>query len=631
MLQQMRAFSKSWVASFFLLALALSFGVWGIADIFRGRVDTSVARIGSTEIAYDQFVRDYRNLITNQSQRLRQDITPDMARKMGLGDALLQDMINRYALDRVVGDLGLVASDADVAQSVHSMSAFYGPLGRFDRQAFESVLRQRNYGENEFLELIRAEMARAQLLSPVQGGFAMPPGYAHALFAYSTEKRGVEYIVVTPQALGAIAPPGEQVLAAYVKAHPARFSTPEYRSVSIASVGPDEISADLKVTDEQLRKEYNDKKAIYIIPEQRNVEQVTFPDEASAKAARAQIDGGKSFAEVARASGKTVEDRGSVLQGALGVLGAPAFALPEGGVTAPLKYFSSWVLLHVSKITQGKTTSFDAAKPDLVKAVTAQLAQAKIIEMTNIYQSEIGDGAEIAEAAKKAGLHYIHIAAVDAHGLAPDGSKTALPDDPDLRARLFDLEPDGEPSDPFASTGGHTYAVAVEGSTPPKMRSLDAVRAQATESWTKEQAAKMLEKRAAALATQAQREGGLKDIAAKLQAPVLTGGPLTRDGDSELFSPLLVDRLFSVPMNGVVSGPMSKGDAYIIARVSGVAHPPMPPSSQGYQMALRQLSNQVAGDITGSMAAEIRAEETVKINQKLFDQAIGNGVAGEGS
>ena len=43
MLQQMRRLSKSWISSIFLGGLALSFGVWGIADIFRGNTDTSIA------------------------------------------------------------------------------------------------------------------------------------------------------------------------------------------------------------------------------------------------------------------------------------------------------------------------------------------------------------------------------------------------------------------------------------------------------------------------------------------------------------------------------------------------------------------------------------------------------------
>ena len=50
MMQWMHRLSKSWVATLFMGALALSFVVWGIADVFTGMTSTAVATVGSTEI-----------------------------------------------------------------------------------------------------------------------------------------------------------------------------------------------------------------------------------------------------------------------------------------------------------------------------------------------------------------------------------------------------------------------------------------------------------------------------------------------------------------------------------------------------------------------------------------------------
>src|SRR5215813_4186752 len=61
MLQEMRKYTKSWVSSLFLGALALSFAVWGIADIFRGNADTTVFSVGSTSVPVEMFAREYHN------------------------------------------------------------------------------------------------------------------------------------------------------------------------------------------------------------------------------------------------------------------------------------------------------------------------------------------------------------------------------------------------------------------------------------------------------------------------------------------------------------------------------------------------------------------------------------------
>src|SRR5438105_2476730 len=66
MLQQMRAVSKSWVSSVFLGMLALSFGVWGVADIFRGGGgDTSLVSVGDAKIQGPDFQRDFRTALRN--------------------------------------------------------------------------------------------------------------------------------------------------------------------------------------------------------------------------------------------------------------------------------------------------------------------------------------------------------------------------------------------------------------------------------------------------------------------------------------------------------------------------------------------------------------------------------------
>lgn len=628
MLQQMRSFTKSWVANLFLGLIALSFVAWGIGDMFRTRADTNVVTMGSSQISYDTFTRDYRNILRNESQRAGRQITPDEARKSGMGQAVLDQMVNRTAFDGIADRLGLTVGDDDVAARVRKIELFAGPLGTFDRSVFQSVLQQRGYTEADFISSIRGDMARGQLLAPVEAGFSLPPGYAHALFAYSTELRAAEFITVSPQSLGAVPPPSDAVLSAFIKAHPDRFSTPEYRSASVAMIGSEDVAPGVKISDADLHKEYDKDKAIYIIPEKRDVQQIAFPTEAAAKDARTKIDGGMAFEATAFQAKTTVDDRGTVTQDALGPLGQAAFAVPEGGVTQPLKNFSSWVLLHVTKVTPGKSTSFDEAKPALTKALTDQIVQAKLADIANAYSDEARHGAELPDVAKKVGMHVVRVAAIDAQGLAPDGSKPAgLPTDPELIAHVFAAEV-GEPGDPFQTTSGHTYVLMVEGVTPPKLKTLAAARVDATRVWTAQQTAVLLQKRAAALAAQAQREGTLANVARQVGAPVQTGGALSRAKGNDTFSPALLERIFGAMPNGVVSGPTDKGDAYIIARVSGIFHPPLPTNSRGYRNGLAELASQVGQDLSGGLAENEKSKEKVVINQKLLDQALGGG--GEG-
>src|SRR5262249_16872607 len=144
MLQWMRRFSKSWVSSLFLGALAVSFAAWGIGDFLTANIDTSVARVGSTSLPAENFQRDYRNTTRN----IPVGLAPEQSRLMG--KQVLDRMILGTALDNLTKKLGITASDARVRQEIQAVQAFAGPLGTFDHDNFLRLLQQAGYTEQEF-------------------------------------------------------------------------------------------------------------------------------------------------------------------------------------------------------------------------------------------------------------------------------------------------------------------------------------------------------------------------------------------------------------------------------------------------------------------------------------------------
>jgi len=63
MLRGMRKASSNWLGKTIMATvmgiLIVSFGIWGIADIFRGFGRSTVAKVGHTEITTDQFRQIY--------------------------------------------------------------------------------------------------------------------------------------------------------------------------------------------------------------------------------------------------------------------------------------------------------------------------------------------------------------------------------------------------------------------------------------------------------------------------------------------------------------------------------------------------------------------------------------------
>jgi peptidyl-prolyl cis-trans isomerase D len=628
MIQWLHQLSKSWLASLLMGGLALSFVVWGIADVFTGQTTTALATVGSTEISVDEFSRTYRNFLRNRGQQMGMELTPDLAQKMGLDRGALDQMISRTALDNVVNRLGLTATDADVAKQVRAIQSFKGPTGDFNHAVFLQAVQSLGYTEQGFLNEFRSDDARDQLTTAVEVGFVMPDAYTRALFQFVTERRAADYVILSPDAVGPIAPPSDKLLADYVKAHAAQFSTPEYREIEFAEIAPQDVTDQVQVTDKMIADEFNTHEAEYNVPEKRDIQQIEFPDQAAAKAARDKIAAGTSFEAVATQRKISAQD---LSLGTLAKSDIPdqaradaAFSLPLNEVSQPVKgALNGYVLLRVTKIAPAIVRTLDDVKDQIRQKLALELAGAKITDIINAYEDARSGGADIAAAAKKTGMKYVRVAAVGKNGLDPTGKAVpGLPTDPEFLSTVFSTEV-GEDTDPFAGKSGANYVIKVDGVTPAKLKPMAEVHSDAVAAWTVEEKAKALAAKAVALADQAKKDGNLKAIAKALKVPVQQSPALTRTTSDTTFSRDLVTKLFDAAPGGIAEASQGSGDNYIIAQLTGVAFPNDQATERLYASGREQISQQAATDFTTSFADAARLQQGVKVNQKLFQQATG--------
>jgi len=625
MLQQMRRLPK-WVGFLLFLPLAGSFVVWGVADVFKGGGDTSVATVGDTKIDMQIFSRDFT--------RARRSATPrgsqlSAAKSLALGQKVLQEELSNAALDNAAQTFGITTTNDEVSSLIRTIPSFQGPDGTFSQIAFQQVLQKNDYTPESFVAEIKQELQREQVVRAGASAAQLPAGYTRAIASYLSERRAVQYMILPPDAAGPIPAPSDAVLTGFVKAHANQFSSPEFRQLTYATVTLDDAAKQVQVTDAQIRQAYDLRKDTFVVPEHRYIQQITFPDEASAKAARAKIDAGAKFEDIATQRGVSASDLnlGSLAEADLGPgRGPAAFALPADGISQPVKYTFGWVLLRVTKITPGKTTTFDEAKPALRDEILKQLAASHIEDIINDYADAQRSGADMVQAAKKVGMHIIHVPTTDAHGLAQDGSKANVPAAADFLDQVFKSDV-GNEGDPFRSTDGNYFVVKVEGVIPQKLKPLDAVRAQALAAWTEDQRLRLLEAKAAEIAKEASSTGDLASIAKRYNAILASSEALSRSQPTPVINQDLLTKIFSVTGGKAVSGIASDGKSFVVARVSGIFHPPLQYGDPQLLQLSQALGGQLGSDIQDGMGKGARAVQGVKLNQPQIDHVLG----GEGS
>src|ERR1700760_4679209 len=178
MLRGMRKAASNWLGKTIMAVvmgvLIISFGVWGIADIFRGFGQSTLAKVGGTEISTDQFRQLYTDRLQQFARQFGRPLTMDQARAFGLDRQVLQQTIAEAALDEEARRLGLGQSDEETKRVIYSDPNFQGPNGAFDPQRFDAAIRQFGYSEARYVAEQRKVSLRRQIAGTLSAGIQPP-------------------------------------------------------------------------------------------------------------------------------------------------------------------------------------------------------------------------------------------------------------------------------------------------------------------------------------------------------------------------------------------------------------------------------------------------------------------------
>jgi len=394
------------VMAWVMLAMIVGgLGGFGVTN-FGGGV-TSIGSVGDRKIDVNDYARALRQQMNALSQQAGQPMNFAMAQAMGIDRQVLQQVLNRAALDNEADRIGLSVGDATVAAKLSAIASFQGVSGNFDREAYRQVLQQNNLTEATFEAGLRADTARQLLQTAITGGIAAPAAVTDTVAAWAGEQRGFSMLPLTEKSLTTpLAVLSDADLQAYYTAHIDSFTRPEAKRISYVSLLPEYLAKDMPVDEAKLKETYQSRLSEFLIPEKRLVARLGFATDADAAAAKARIDAGESFETLVKERNLTLDDvdLGDVSKSELGEAGDAVFALTGPGVVGPLPSSVGPALFQMNAVLAAQETTFDEAKADLAKEQQTEAARAAIADKVEAVDDLLAGGATLDDVAKEQGM-----------------------------------------------------------------------------------------------------------------------------------------------------------------------------------------------------------------------------------
>jgi len=621
MLDAFRRHSRSWPIKILFVFLIASFGIWGIGDVVRQRAASQPAIVvGKQEVSAQEVVEEFRRDTERLQAMFGGKISMEQARQFGLLQRTIEQIVSRDLLDQASAELKFTVDDDSLRQVIQQTPAFQNELKMFDKSVYQNVLRRAGFNERQFVAMERRDITREQLVQMVSGGIVAPTIQADPLFRYRQEQRVADTILFPADKIAAPAKPDDAILQAYHQAHATQFMAPELRGLTAVVLRTADVGADIKPSDADIEKSYQVRLGEFQTTEKRAVQQVTFTDQAKAKAFADAVRQGKDFAVAAKSESKDVLDLGTIDKTGLPlqVLADAAFALPAPGVTDPVQSPLGWHVMRVSSIAPSQTKPLADVRGQIIQSLVNDEALSRLYTLSTKLEDSIGSGASVEEAAGTVNVKPIKVTALDAQGHDADGKPVpSLPTSPALLQMAFTTGQGSTSEVTQLENNAGYFVLHVDSVTAPALKPFASVKDQVLAAWNQDQKEQAARKQADAAAERLKKGESVAAVAGTLK--VDTTKPFTRaPSETSPVSPMLVSEMFKAQLGGVAVVALPGGS--MVARLKSVI--PADPQAQAaaFTQTRQQLSQAIAADVMQQYVAALEKDYGVTVHNALIEQ-----------
>lgn len=620
MLQTMRELAKSWIFKSLMGLLVVSFGIWGIGDMFRGNPATrTVAQVGKLKVPVQLLEVRFQAELPKAREAFGPDLTAEQARQVGVLDRTLRVIMEEYSFDQESARLGLNVSHDYILRRLAQEPSLKDEKGNFNEELWRRIVGKSGLSEQMFFDLERKSAARQIIFSALTSNIKPSKLMIDNLYQARGDKRVLEVLTLRNDSLKSALPQAtDDVLETYYKEHESNFVAPEYRAITVARLSGEAIKKDVLVSDEELQETYTARKQELNKLETRDLVQVILGNEEKASEIAKSAQAAKDLTAAAKSKNMTPVTMTGISERTVAPeLYTSVFALTEGQVSQPIKTALGWHVIQVKKIHAGGTPTFDEIKGELRTAIQEERAGDVIAKTVNQLDDALASGKPIEEVAETLKLHLTRFAALDQSGRGMDEKEIKdLPAKDLVLQAAFSLGAN-ESSQVLDDGQGNYYVARVDQITPSQTRPFADVKNQVLTAWMSDKLAEKASEEAETIA-KALREGKkATSFASRPGIEVKLSKPISRLGEVDPSLPEMAVAQALQMNKGDVATATAPGKQLVISLVDIVPVDPQKPESSRLKV-VDDLSEKLPHNLVDEYSTQLHEHFPVSINEDLF-------------
>jgi peptidyl-prolyl cis-trans isomerase D len=635
MLDRMRR-HRNWL-KWSLLVVVVTFILLYIPNFLRDQPGTEgtrgvVASIDGREITVGQFRREYQQQVQSMRRAYGGNLDERILRQLGIEQRVVQQLIEQEAALAEANRLGLTVSDAEVRARILAYPAFQENGQFVGDQRYRQILQMADppLRPADFEEQVRRSLTISKLQAALTDWVTLSEAEVTAEYKRRNEKVKLAVVSFPADRFRAEATVGDDEIKKEFEQHKDTYRIPEKRKIKYALIDTTAIRQRMVATPQDVQRYYDDNAERYTTPEQVRASHILLKTEGKDDAAvkkqaedlLAKAKGGADFAQLATKFSE--DDESKVKGGDLDYFGKgrmvpefekAAFTLQPGQISDLVKSQFGYHIIKVVDKKPATKRTLDEVRAQIEDQIKSERADAEAQRILTDLGGKLTKPADLDTVAKPRGLIVN-----DSDFFARDEPIPGLGVSPAAAAQAFELK-EGEVSRPVQTTQGYAF-IAVTGKQDARAASLDEVKARVRADVEKKKSVDTARQKAASIAPQL-KTGDFSAAAKAAGLEVKTTELVTRGSAiADVGISAAIDAAAFSLAAGAVSDPIVTDTGAVIVKVLEKVAVSDADVAKGRDSVKTELMNQRKNQFYSAYMMKARERMQININQQTLAQLI---------
>jgi peptidyl-prolyl cis-trans isomerase D len=419
MLDVLRKRKRSWIITFLLGLIIVVFVAFYGGNQFRDEASQDVAEVNGDIITQREFAIHYQRALERYRDLLKGSLTPELEKN--LRGTLLEELIQKRLVLQEARNLGLATTDEDLMIAIAQVPDFQ-VNGRFNKERYLQLLRANRITPAQFEEEQREQLTVQRLYSIILDGVQVTEGEVRDRYRIEQERINLTFIRLALSNYLAEVKPTEEEIKKFYERNKESLKEPLKVQVEYLSYPFERFSSAVQISDKEIEDYYQanrgtkfhhakEAKLRYILVRVAPGADAQQKSDAQARANRilAAARAGKDFAQLAKqesddATSAKGGDIGWLTQGQLPApLDKTVFSLAKGEISSAIETSTGFHIVKVEDIREEKTESLKDAMAEITRALKAEKGKREAAKTADLSREKALSGSDFTKVAQESG------------------------------------------------------------------------------------------------------------------------------------------------------------------------------------------------------------------------------------